>query len=226
MTRGSRVLVALVAVWVSACGSSGGEGAEPGTGTIPTKLSDIEGTAEDAFDQALLGKLDLVTTDANTIDTNWLAFRAQAATDGAAAADLTAMDQAIAGLQAALTAGGDNVVVARAANAISGPMDELFALYDPAVPPALLALDYLGREVVLDAKQADWTGASAHVATIESTFAGLKASVVDAGGQTNVDDYAASVAALKADITAKDAGAIEAEANVGLELVDAMEGLF
>lgn len=194
--------------------------------TVPAALKQIEGDAEGAYDEALAGHVAAVAKVAATIDTGWKAFRVEAEAAGGRTEDLAAMDAAIAGLVSAAANTTDAILLARAANAVSGPMDELFALYEAPVPPAVLALDYLGREVVLDARQADYAGADQHVSTIEATFATFRAELVADGGEQDAKDYDASVAAMREDVKAPDAKKLEADANVGLELVDAMEGVF
>ena len=207
-------------------GNEGEEGAEPGAGEVPAALLAVEGAAEDAYDKALLADYAAVMDAASLLDTKWSAFRGEAKQDGAAQKELDAMDAAIGGLMQAADSPKDEASVARAANAVSAPMDELFALYDPTVPPAVLALDYLGREVVLDGMDTDFAAAGADVDDIESTWAPLEALVVDAGGTTEADDYAASIADLRDDIAAHDDQQLVIDANAGLELVDSIEQVF
>lgn len=217
--------ICFATTYLAACAADG-EGPEPGTGEVPAGLLDVEGQAEDAYDKALARDFATVATVAASIDASWQAFRARAVTDGAAAGDLDAMDAAIVGLQDAASTSTDPATVARAANAISAPMDELFALYDPTVPTDILALDYLGREVVLDGMDADLSSAAGDVATIGATWGRVRAAVLDAGGNAEAADYDTSVAALRADIAAQDETMIINDAKVSLEIVDAIEGVF
>jgi hypothetical protein len=211
-------------------GEEGGEGcekaAEPSAAEVPAALLDIEGVAEDAYDKALLADYAAVAKAAAALDKQWKAFRATAKKDGAAASDLAALDAAVAGLIDAADTTTSEASVGRAANAISAPMDELFALYDPTVPVDVLALDYLGREVVLDAMEMDFSAATRDVDTIDTTWKALQQSVVDAGGKSEAADYASSIADMRADIKAKDDTKLTDDANVGLEIVDAIEGVF
>lgn len=207
----------------SSCVSTGPIAA---TGEVPAGLLDVEGQAEDAYDKALAGDFAAVVIAADEIDSAWQAYRAQAVTDGATPADVDAMDTAISELRSVAASSTEVAIVARAANAISAPMDELFSLYDPIVPPDILALDYLGREVVLDGMEVDMAAATADVDTIDTTWAGVRPIVVEAGGDVVAMDYDASITALRADIAAQDGPALVTEANAGLELVDVMEGVF
>lgn len=196
--------------------------------SIPAELANIEGTAEDAYDQALASNYADVGVDAAALDTDWTAFRDQAAADGAAEADLSAMDAAIAGLvtavaeQTSLT----DLELARAANAVSGPMDELFDLYNDPIPSAVLALDYGGREVSLDAMAEDLQAALTDIGTLETIWAGLKTQVLDAGGDAEAADYEASLATQTQLATDGDAAGLVTESNAGLEIVDLLEDVF
>ena len=104
---------------------------------VPHELLDLEGTAEHAYDQALAGDFAAVRGDAETLAAAWASYRDTAAADGASSADLTAMDDAVSALSdAAAGTPEDGVALARDANGVSAPMDELFGLYDDPVPPA------------------------------------------------------------------------------------------
>lgn len=195
-------------------------------GTIPTALANVEGTAEDAFDKALLGDRQAVAADAAQLDTDWKSFRDQASSDGADATSLAAVDAAIAGLVTAAAGTQSPVELARAANAVSAPMPTLYALYHPATPTELLELDYRGREIQLDGQQPDLARAAQDAASLRQTWTALKSAVIANGGSTQAADYDASIAALESDITAGDGAKLATDAVVGLDLVDAMEGLF
>jgi hypothetical protein len=216
------VSVAL-SVTVVACGD--GESPEPGSGTVPGDLLAIEGSAEDAFDLALAGDLITVATDAKAIEQTWGQVRPEMESHVGSLPAFPVMDQAVAGLRAITTA-EDPTRAARAANAISAPMAELFAIYLPTVPPAVLSLDYLGREVVLDGREADVTKGNGHVDTIATTWASLRAAVVSVGGSAEAAAYDASIAALRADLTNNNHAQLVVDANAGLEIIDAIEGKF
>jgi hypothetical protein len=131
----------------------------------------------------------------------------------------------VAGLTTA-AAGTDGLAAARAANAISAAMPDLFALYQPAVPPVMLTLDCLGRELVLDGKEGDFAAAAGHLATLSAAWDGARAPVLAAGGTTQADQYDAALSAVAADTTASDGAKLVTDATTGLDLVDEMEKLF
>ena len=199
-----------------------------GSSAIPTPLAEIEGTAEHAYDQALASDYAGLSADASTLDSAWAGFRARAAADGGPTEVLVLMDEAIAGLASAAAdqPNHTDLELARAANAISGPMDELFALYDDPVPAAVLALDYGGREVSIDALEDGLGDALADIGELESTWAGVKQQVLDTGADGEAASYDTSLATQADLATAGDAAGLLAESNHGLELVDAMEAVF
>ncbi|MCB9777881.1 MAG: hypothetical protein H6742_04900 [Alphaproteobacteria bacterium] len=193
---------------------------------VPADLEAIEGDAEHAYDVALVSDFAELATTADGIDSAWAAYRDTASADGASAALLDEMDVAVAGLLDVSGGSPTAVEAARAANAVSAPMPELYRLYDPPIPPEVLALDYLGREVVLDAMDDDFGAAVVDVDTVATTWAGLEPTVLDAGGDAEAADFSASVARMQELAQGTDAQALIDEANVNLELVDVLEGLF
>jgi len=207
------LLLALVA------GCSGG-------GSIPDALSAIEGDAEHAYDVALVEDYTQLAETAGTIDAAWTDFRPTAEADGASGTVLAGVDDAIAALvdSAGLEEGA--AASGRAANGVSEFMPQLYDLYAPAVPSEVLALDYLGREVVLDGMDGDFTAAGSDVETLASTWESVRQAVLDAGGDAEATDFDASVELLRSLAAGDDAQALIDEANVNLELVDVLEGVF
>ncbi|MCA9493108.1 MAG: hypothetical protein KC621_24425, partial [Myxococcales bacterium] len=57
-------------------------GCSGGAGGVPAELLDVEGTAEDAYDKALVGDAATVASDADAIATGWSAYRSRAEADG------------------------------------------------------------------------------------------------------------------------------------------------
>lgn len=143
-----------------------------------------------------------------------------------AAADLLLVDKAIGKLSASTGADATAVTMARAANAIIEPMGRLYAVYNPKPPSELLDLDYLDREVVVDAVATDFAAATGHTDKIEVSWKLITAKVAAAsGGQAKADAYVAHIADLRTATATKDAKLLQTKANAGLELVDAMEAL-
>jgi hypothetical protein len=226
MKRTSSFLLTLLSLslFLWACGSDSGDSTS--SGQVPVDLQNIEGIAEDAYDMALAGKWDKVAADATDLDAQWAAYRDQALNDGASESLTTSLENAIAGLADAAASSTDKAVVARAANAVSAPMPDLFALYQSTIPTEILALDYLGREIVLDGMDGNLGEATTDTDTTQAIWDAVRAEVYDAGGDQVAADYDASIASIRQTIKDQDAAALIAEANNGLEIVDRIENVF
>ena len=221
--RSVRFLVIVSWPLIAACG----EDPAAEVREVPAGLSAVESGAEDAYDMALAGDNAAVARTAETLSHSWGHYRSQALQDGASEALAAQVDDAIAGLHdAANQQGIEHVSLARAANMISAPMDELYALYQPTVPADVLALDYLGREVALDGMDGDPGAADADITEIEARWATLRPEVVEAGGSKEAADFDASIDGERGAVLAGDAQGLVDTANVQLELVDALENVF
>lgn len=113
--------------------------------------------------------------------------------------------------------------VSLAANGVSQLMPGLYARYQDPVPPAVLKLDYLDREVQLRSQAGQRSKARAAVRQIDATWRQLRPQLVSAGGATVAKAYDRHIKALKAGGAPT---AIQREAAHGLEIVDQMEGVF
>ncbi|MCA9692669.1 MAG: hypothetical protein KC636_23925 [Myxococcales bacterium] len=192
----------------------------------PDTLAAIEGEAEHAYDVALIENYALLSASAQTLDAMWRDYRATAEADGASAEVLDAVDTAIAELLSVADAQPGAVAAGRSANAVSEYMPDLFELYDPTIPAEILALDYQGREIVLDGMDDDLDAADLDVEALAAIWGTVRQRVVDAGGSDGAMDFDDSVEQLRALTAGSDAQALIEEANVNLELVDVLEEVF
>jgi hypothetical protein len=143
--------------------------------SIPADLEAVEGAAEGSFDAALSSDFATARAQADVAASAWAKYKPRAEKDQAPASAIVAIDTAIGALPASLAGSPNAVDAARAVNAVSAPMSQFYALYSPAVPVAVLDLDYLGREVLLDARASDIVvGATGHLDQIESSWNALK----------------------------------------------------
>jgi hypothetical protein len=193
---------------------------------VPSALDTVEGTAEGAFDQAVAGDLGAARTESAALATAWSSYRPVAVRDGATTATLAEVDDAVAAVTALLAQAPPALTAARAINAVSAPMPDLYALYHPKVPVAVLTLDYLGREVLLDALTNDSARASAHLDTLAETWAVLRPAVLAVHGTNEATDLDAVLEAGRAAVQANNATNLAAAARQELEVVDAVEVLF
>ena len=222
VTRPCVTLAVVVACFVMGC-SKESQPDDP----IPTDLATIESATEVAFDQALAGDVPAVQAQARQISEAWTRYQPQASRDGVSASALQRLAAAVQGLvTAAANSSVSAVDLARAANAISAPLEEIYAVYNPPVPPQLLTLDFLGREVILDAKEANFGRARGDVDRLDATWQSLRAKVVSAGGGSAANQMDAAIAAQRMALAGPDAPALEAAARQVLAVVDNIEQLF
>lgn len=210
------------------CGSSGGggsEGSEPHPSDVPVALTSMEGEAEVAYDKALVTDLPGVKAAARAIAAGWSRFRVEVLRDGVDARTVDGMDAAVANLTVASNS-PDRLTLARAANGVSAWMSDLFAVYNPPVPPAVIELDYRGREVVLDALTPDLPAAAADLRALDEIWLNLRSQVERAGGGATVLDFDADLVVVLEAVTAGDAGSIVVATNALLDRVDALEQVF
>jgi hypothetical protein len=208
----------------SGTGANDSEGSITG---IPRALFNIENIAESAYEKALLADFSAVADDAKNIGSAWETFRSAAKGKGADATLLGDFDVSVTALLTVSTSSKDVAEVARAANAVSYSMGDLYALYHPIVPVEVMMLDYQERELVLDGMEIDWVEAAADLTAVKAIWAKLKPTLAaNSDGAKSGDDYDRSLAAVVRDLEQKDGARLILDANKGLDLVDAMGTVF
>ncbi|MEA2467293.1 MAG: hypothetical protein QOJ57_1419 [Thermoleophilaceae bacterium] len=120
-------------------------------------------------------------------------------------------------------AGAPALDVSLAANDVSRMMPSLYAHYTDPVPPAVLKLDYLEREIQLQSQATQPARERAAVNSLRATWAKVRPWLVQAGGAKVAIAYDAHVKALGA---AAQPAALQQEAVKGLGIVDQIEAVF
>jgi hypothetical protein len=190
---------------------------------IPQAAMDFEAQAEGAYDAALKGDVAGVRTAASSLRDLWKRLRKTLARDGLRNAVIRELDASVAQLSSLSAAGTDRIQLARAANAVSGPMDDVFDLYHPRVPGALLSLDFLGRELVLDCRESSVHLATVHLRELKADWTGLRPKALKAGGSKEATRLDATVSAAADALSARNWAELERHAQAELEIVDALE---
>ena len=193
------------------------------TANVPRPLAKIEGLAEDAYDKAVARDFDAVAGAVAKMELLWTGYRSQAQKDGASERLLSALDLALSALSRAKR---ESVPAARAANAISASMDELYSLYQPVVPPAIMKLDCLGRELSLDGMENSFSLAASHLETTDRTWATLEDALVKAGGDAERASFNQVLSAMQKARDDQDGPALTQAAKTSLEIVDDIEKVF
>jgi hypothetical protein len=210
-----------LALALFACGG-GNEATDP----IPPDLAAVESAAEGGFDAALAANAAEAALANTEVARSWALFRTRAAKDGVPASDVSRVDTAVASLGTAITAQAPALDIGRAFNGVSAPMASIYAVYKPAIPATLLDLDYLGRELMLDARRSDMAAATAHAQQLNAAWAALRAKVLAASGSTQATLMDNALAQVGSAITAADATRLEAAAVAETDAVDVVEQLF
>ncbi len=194
------------------------------TGSIPQPILDMENDAEDAIDQVLSNRWDRVTTDAGSLADAWNEFLSSSDASGASADQRAAMDKAISGLKAAAQS-QDAIAARQSSNDISKVIVDLFDLFEHKVPSDIGRLDWQERQVLIDADRGDWNAVAGDLAQLRQTFNRAKPGVLAAGGERQTADFEASLNEQDRLAAAQDPAIVD-EANVALELVDDLEGVY
>lgn len=195
---------------------------------IPRALNTLESSAEDTYDLALSGAFAKVTRNADSIRATWARYRSQATRDGIPKNIVAAMDSSVVNLvrEASQAKQGENLKLARVANAVSADMDQFYSAYHPNTPPGIMKLDFLGRELVLDGMAREFSLAKSHLADVSRTWTPLRQLINLAGGTKEAKVYDQELQALQLDLAKQDGPAVVKDANVSLEDLDAMEKLY
>jgi hypothetical protein len=229
--------ILLLALLALSCGGSSDEGSEEpeeaeeaeeaeegSAGGVPQPVLSIEGDAEDAIDMVFAGKWDRVAADAESISTDWTEFAASSEGSGVTDEQRREMDEATADLSAAAQA-EDELAARQAANDVSKVIVDVFDLFDFKIPSDVGRLDWLERQVIIDADRDDWEAIAVDIDQTRETFDRVKPDVVAEGGEEEARDFEASIV-KQGELAAAHDRAIVDEANIALELVDALESVY
>jgi len=229
--------ILLLALLALSCGGSSDEGSEEpeeaeeaeeaeegSAGGVPQPVLSIEGDAEDAIDMVFAGKWDRVAADAESISTDWTEFAASSEGSGVTDEQRREMDEATADLSAAAEA-KDELAARQAANDVSKVIVDVFDLFDFKIPSDVGRLDWLERQVIIDADRDDWEAIAVDIDQTRETFDRVKPDVVAEGGEEEARDFEASIV-KQGELAAAHDRAIVDEANIALELVDALESVY
>jgi len=220
------IVLACVLLLAGACGgSSEGEGPEARAG-VPESLDATESDAEDIVDLALAKSLTDLREKTADLKSDANEAADALGEEDAPEADLALLRERASHVEELAKGGGEPLEIALAANAVSGLMPALFAVFETDVPPDVLKLDYLDREAQLRALAHESDEVSAAVAELEQTWKGLRPEVVSAGGDQEAARFAKHIAAMKTLARSGDDSAVQREAVKGLELVDQLEQVF
>jgi hypothetical protein len=191
---------------------------------VPGALQTIEAQAEDIIDSVPGGGWAHINADVATVAQAWKNYGPQADPDGAPQPFRDALDAALRQLQRAAS-GTNPSATMQAANDLSAAVLDLFMVYQPAVLTDVGRLDVLERQVVLDIAGKDYRAAADRLAQIEAVWARLKPRVEARQGTKVAARFDTSISMQRAALQSKDGPALTAEAQNGLDILDALEQL-
>jgi len=195
------------------------------TGALPNSLVTIEAAAEDIIDLAPSGDWDKISADVTDIENAWKTYQPQAEKDGASQEIQDAMTSALSDLEAA-AASKDAATTMQGSNDVSAAVVELFSLYTPKVPADIGRLDVLERQVILDVAAKDYSAATISLSKTMSVWREVKPSVLEHNGKEVAAQFEASLEVQAVAVDSKNDMQLTNEARNGLEIVDALEGLY
>ena len=220
-----RFLLMLIAILgLTACAAKPTVAPTP-SGALPNSLVTIEAAAEDIIDFAPSGGWDKIDKDVTDIENAWKSYQPQADKAGASQQIQDAMNSALADLKTA-SASKDASATMQGSNNVSAAVVELFALYAPKVPADIGRLDVLERQVILDVAAKDYSAATKDLAKTMSVWRDVKPSVLEHNGKDVAAQFDASLEIQAIAVDSKNDTQLTDEARNGLEIVDALEGLY
>jgi hypothetical protein len=224
--RSLPIVISFVLLLLTACGAKPiSTPTSISTGAVPNSLVTIEAAAEDIIDFAPSGDWDKINKDVTDISNAWKAYQPQASKDGASQEIQEAMTSALSDLQAA-SASKDASATMQGSNDVSAAVVELFALYSPKIPADIGRLDVLERQVILDVAAKDYSAATKSLAKTMSVWKDVKPSVLEHDGKEVAAQFDASLGIQEVAVDSKNDTQLTNEARNGLEIVDALEGLY
>jgi hypothetical protein len=198
--------------------------AAPAGSPVPVNVKRAETAAEDVIRYMEQGKVAKARAEANTLKTlAHTSVAAHLARAGVAQSTIRALQKRADQVAQLSTSGASRLSVSLAANHVSQLMPAFYAGYQDPVPPAVLQLDYLDRQIQLGS-MAGQTGQVKRLVNGQSaTWAKLRPQLVAAGGTQLARQYDAHLQALKRD---RSPTAVQMQALKGLDLVDQIEKAF
>jgi hypothetical protein len=230
----------LGALVVGACSSKspgGTDGGATGGGVVPADLRDVErdgeGLVSTTFGEYPARMPDWTRAAAVLALLKQVWDRGKAANPGMPAAQVKAVDDAVATLDTAIPA-KDQQTAAYASNAIGLAVPDLFDSFHPDSPIGVVRLDAVFRQVGLDAHYKKLDDAKKDIAQMNSDWANTKGPVADkaptchrVGGTATVSgDIDQSLANLGNATGPSDWTTMEKESENGALEIDTLELLF
>jgi hypothetical protein len=210
----------VLGVLLAGCGAGAKRVDHAGGGAGTSPLADLEATSEQAYDRAVAGDTGAMAAASTRLLDDWTKVREDADMRGADDDMLDEIDQAVIAFSNTARASTDPVTLGRAANRITGSLDELFAVFDPNLRSDVMELDYLGRELALDGMASDMRHAATHQSLLQDRWMELRPLL---GESKPAADLAIAVRATDEAVEAKDGAILRTRAEALVQRVYDLE---
>lgn len=188
---------------------------------LPAQLDELESAAEDIMDDADSGDWAKAQQKVDTIKKDLAALEPVFQSAGVSSSLIDGIKTPLASLEQQV--GAKNALEVKVqANQITKVIPDIYDSFQVAMPTDLGRLDYLGREVALNAQKGDWTAAASSMGEIENVWARLKPNL-NSTAQQSAADFESSVNALASDVGKQDANAVSTDSTALLDKVDVLE---
>lgn len=191
------------------------------TATPPAQLDSIESDSEDIIDDVANNDWTAAQSKVSDIKTNFSELKSILLSVPVSKDIINGLSSAIDGLDTAV--GAKKSYDSRVqANKISKYVPDIYDYYMVTIPTDVSRLDSLGREIILNVENSDWTSASGNYKTAASLWSGLKLKL-NSAYNNDIDSFQSNMDALKSAVDKKDSAETTNQANMLLENVDTLE---
>jgi len=135
------------------------------------------------------------------------------------------LDAALAALKSAAGA-RDGPRTMKAANDVNAAAVDLFAFYNPSLPPDMHRLAVFERRILLDSADGDLTGASDTLDRVRGAWGRVRTTISSHVGNTVVSEFDQRIADQQAALDANDSDRLIATAKQALTMIDQMQRLY
>jgi len=135
------------------------------------------------------------------------------------------LDAALAALKRSAAA-RDAPGTMKAADDVNAAATDLFAFYNPTLPPQIHRLTVLERRILLNSADGDLTGASGTLISVRKAWGQLRPTISNHVGNKVVNEFDQHIEDQQAALDAKDRGRLSATAKQALTMIDQMERLY
>ena len=187
----------------------------------PRQLDELETAAEDIMDDAGAGNWTKAQQKVDTMKKDLTALGPVFQSAGVPSSLVAGIQTPLKSLEQKVKS-KDAMGTKVQANQITKVIPDVFDYFQVTTPTDLGRLDYLGREVALNAQQGDWTAAGSNMTQIKQVWARLKPNL-NTAAQKNADSFESSVNTLSGDVQKQNATAVAKDSTTLLDKVGVLE---